>query len=298
MTTRAVYAGIELGGTKVVCGLADDDGCVLERAEIPTRDPDSTMAAIRKTLEAQLANRPNLAALGVATFGPVRLDERAKDFGVIGPTPKTLWQGYDLLGFFRAWLDVPIAIDTDVNSAAFGEACWGAAVGCKSVVYITVGTGIGGGILINGIPIHGLLHPEVGHMRVPRADSDTLPGLCPSHGDCVEGLAAGPAIIERWGRQLNEIDVSDAAFRMEAHYLAHLVTNLMLTLVPERVILGGGVMKNAALFPLIRTHVQKLLNGFIPVPEIEKKIEQLIVPPGLGTDAGLLGAAALAICTV
>ena len=289
-----LFAGIELGGTKVVCGLGNRDGALLERHELPTRDPDRTLADVRAALEDFFEKRGSCAALGIASFGPVRLDTGAEDYGRIGPTPKAGWPGCDLPAFFRAWLDVPAALDTDVNAAALGEVRWGAARGCGSVVYLTVGTGIGGGILVGGRPVRGLLHPEVGHMRLPRADGDTFTGSCPYHGDCAEGLASGSAIVERWGGKLGDLAPEHPAYEQESHYLSHLIANLVLTLAPERVVLGGGVMSNRALFPRIRTRVQDLLNGFIAVDLVTSRIDEFIVPPGLGADAGVLGAIAMA----
>lgn len=292
-----LVAGIELGGTKVVCGLGNRRGELLARQELPTRDPDRTLADVRAALEGFFRERGKCVALGIASFGPVRLDAGAADYGCIGPTPKTLWRGCNLPAFFRSWLDVPIALDTDVNGAALGEARWGAAMGCESVVYITVGTGIGGGIIVHGRPVRGLLHPEVGHMRLPRAKGDNFPGNCPHHGDCVEGLAAGSAIVERWGEQLDALAPGHQAYEYEAHYLSHLVVNLILTLVPERIVLGGGVMSNPALFPRIRDRVVESLNGFISIDMVESRIDELIVPPGLGADSGVLGAIAMAETT-
>ena len=289
------FAGIELGGTKVVCGLATLDGRVCERVEIETQAPDQTLPAIRNELEAFETRNGRFSSLGIGTFGPVRLDPAAADFGRIGQTPKSAWRDFNLYEYFVDWLTVPVFLDTDTTAAAYGEAAWGAAVGCDSVVYITVGTGIGAGVLINGSPVHGLLHPEAGHIRVPSAPGDDFKGACSYHNDCVEGMAAGAAIVQRWGKKLCQLPSDHAAYAQTAHYLSHLVTNMILFLSPQKIVMGGGVMSNPGLFPLIRNQVQELLNGYIAVHQIEHNIDDLIVPPDLGDDAGLLGAVAMAM---
>ncbi len=292
---KPLYAGIELGGTKIVCGLAETDGGLIERVQIDTEAPEKSLPNLKAELKSFADTHGRFAALGIGTFGPLQLDRSSPNFGRLGPSPKLLWRNCDLYGYFNDWLSIPVAIDTDVNAAAVGEAKWGAAVGCDPVVYITVGTGIGGGMLVNGQPIHGLLHPEVGHMRAPRATNDNFEGNCPVHTDCIEGMAAGPAIVDRWGDKLDQLPVDHAAYAQTAHYIAHLVTNSILMLSPKKVVLGGGVMSNESLFPLIRKGVQTLLNGFIAVDEVENRIDELIVPPGLGADAGVLGAIAIAM---
>ncbi len=294
----AIYAGIELGGTKVGCAAGRSNGTLLHREEVPTRDPETTLADVRDVLDEFATRSGSPRALGIATFGPVRLNATASDYGCIGLTPKLPWRGVNLLNAFRSWRDLPIDIQTDVGGAAIGEATWGAAIGCDPVVYITVGTGIGGGVLVHGRPVTGLLHPEVGHMRVPRALNDSYAGGCPYHEDCIEGLAAGPSIVGRWGAQLNELPPEHPAYDTEAHYIAHLVVNTILSLSPQRIVLGGGVMSNAPLFPLIRNKVRELLNGYIAVDEIEKQIDQFVVPPRLGANAGVLGAIAMAVARV
>ena len=202
-----------------------------------------------------------------------------------------------MLGYFASRCDVPVVLDTDVTAAAYGEAKWGAAVGARSVIYITVGTGVGAGALLDGNPVHGLMHPEIGHIRVPRAAGDEYAGGCPYHGDCIEGMAAGPAILARWGKQLGDLPADHDAFAQTAHYLAHLVVNSILFYSPEIVVMGGGVMSNPPLFPLIRGAAQALLNGYVALPEVEQAIDRMIVPPGLGDNAGILGAASMAQAT-
>jgi len=188
-----------------------------------------------------------------------------------------------------------MGFDTDANAAALGEATWGAAKGLDTFVYVTVGTGIGGGGMANGQLLHGLLHPEMGHVRVPHdLDQDPYSGACPFHGDCFEGLAAGPALLGRWGSPAEELPADHPAWRLEAHYLGLGLANLIYTLSPQRIILGGGVMQHTALFPMVRRNVQQLLHGYLPAPAILEHIEEYIVPAALGNRAGISGAMALA----
>lgn len=284
-----------MGGTKVVCGLATADGEICERVEIDTTYPDETLSKIRDELDGFEDRNGRYSGLGIGTFGPVQLTPTADDFGCIGQTPKSSWQNCKLHEYFADWVTVPISLDTDVTAAAYGEAAWGAAAGCSSVVYVTVGTGVGVGVLINGLPVHGLLHPEAGHIKVPRAPDDNFEGICSYHGDCVEGMAAGAAIVERWGKKLAQLNSDHAAYAQTAHYLSHLVANAFLFLSPEKIILGGGVMSNSELFPLIRNQVRTLLNSYIAVPQINHDIDDFIVPPDLGDDAGFLGAIAMTV---
>jgi fructokinase len=221
-------------------------------------------------------------AVGIASFGPVDLAT-----GHITSTPKAGWRNYDLAGTVRQALGVPIAFDTDVNGAALGEARWGAAQGISDFIYLTVGTGIGGGALVNGRPLHGLAHPEMGHIRIPHdLARDPFPGVCPFHGDCLEGLAAGPAIQARWGKPAPELPADHPAWALEAHYLALALADWMYTLSPKLILIGGGVAEQAHLFPKIRGELSGILNGYIQSCEI--------APPGLGSRAGVLGAMALA----
>ena len=290
----ALYAGVELGGTHTVCGVGRADGTLLHRSRTPTLDPEATLAEIEATLAdyGRRFGRPR--ALGVAAFGPVRLDPMARDYGVIGPTPKTAWRGVDLLAELGARFDGPVDLQTDVIGAAIGESTWGAGVGCDPFVYLTVGTGIGAGILVRGRPLTGLLHPEIGHVRAPRAPGDAYPGACVFHRDCLEGLASGPSIVARWGARLEDLGPGHAAYEIIGHYLSHLVADTVLCVAPRRIVLGGGVMTNPDLFPAIRGGVRALLAGYLDVEELREGIDEFIVPPILGPDAGVLGAIAMA----
>jgi fructokinase len=236
-----------------------------------------------------------LGAVGVASFGPVDLNPASPAYGSITNTPKHGWANTDVVGMLSRVLDVPVGFDTDVNGAALGEHGWGAAQDVATFVYLTVGTGIGGGGLVRGQPMHGLVHPEMGHLRVPHDwVRDPFEGVCPFHGDCLEGLATGPALAARWGRPAEMLPADHPAWALEADYLALGVTNLILVLSPERVILGGGVMQQYHLFPLIRERVQRLLAGYVAAAAVQEEIDRYIVPPGLGDRAGVLGAIALA----
>jgi fructokinase len=238
---------------------------------------------------------PNLSAVGIGSFGPVDLRPESPTFGYITSTPKPGWQQYDLAGEVARALGVPVGFDTDVNAAAVGEARWGAGRGIPNFIYLTVGTGIGGGAIVNGEVIHGLVHPEMGHIRVPHdVVADPYPGFCPYHHDCLEGLAAGPAIQARWGKPPHELPDDHPAWALEARYLALGLSTWVCTLSPERVILGGGVMQHQQLFPMIRRELIELLNGYIRAKAILKEIDQYVVSPELGKRAGVLGAMVLA----
>jgi fructokinase len=289
-----LFGGIEAGGTKFVCavGTAPDD--LRARTELPTTSPGETIAQVLKFFKNH-ARRETLAAVGIGSFGPIDVHPDSPYFGYITSTPKADWQNVDLAGPIRQALKVPVAFDTDVNAAALGERTWGAAQGLDAFVYVTVGTGIGGGGMLEGKLLHGLLHPEMGHMRIAHdRQADPFPGICPYHGDCWEGLATGPAIEARWGAKGRDLPADHPAWKLEAHYLALGVTNLICTLSPQKIILGGGVMRQRNLFNLIRRGTVQLLNGYIQMKEILEGMDQFIVPPQLGDNAGVLGAIALA----
>jgi fructokinase len=271
-----LLGAIEAGGTKFVCGVGTGPGDI-ETIQIPTTTPvETTEAAI-----AFLRERA-VRAVGIASFGPVDLAA-----GRITSTPKAGWRNFDLAGAMRRGLGVPVAFDTDVNGAALGEGRWGAARGVSDFVYLTVGTGIGGGAMVNDALLHGLAHPEMGHIRIPRERArDPFAGICPFHGDCLEGLASGPAIEARWGRPARELPADHEAWVLEARYLALGIVNWICTLSPKLILIGGGVAEQAQLFPMMRAEVAAILNGYVEAPRIE--------PPELGPRAGVLGALAMA----
>jgi fructokinase len=290
----SVYGGVEAGGTKFVCAIGSSPNKLEAEISFATTTPRETIdQAI--TFFREYQQREILSAVGVGSFGPVDLNPVSPTFGYITTTPKPDWVNTDLLGQIRRALGVPVAFDTDVNVAALGEATWGAAKGLETFVYVTVGTGIGGGGIVNGKLMHGLLHPEIGHTRLPHNfDDDSYRGACPLHGDCFEGLAAGPALLGRWGRPAEELAPDHPAWSLEAHYLALGLTNPILTLSPQRIILGGGIMKQTTLFQMVRQNVLQLLNGYLQVPTILEQIDQYVVPAELGDRSGVLGAIALA----
>ena len=265
------------------------------RAEVrfPTTTPEETFGRAIQFFQQQ--KKEPLTAIGIASFGPVDLNPDSPTFGYITDTPKPGWAHTDFAGRIRRALGVPVGFDTDVNVAALGEYRWGAAQGLDTFTYLTIGTGIGGGGMVNGKLIHGLVHPEMGHVRIPHdRDRDPYPGSCPYHGDCLEGLAAGPALEERWGQRGETLPADHPAWSLEADYLAFGLVNIICILSPQRIIIGGGVMQQPQLFPLVRQRVQELLNNYLPVPAILDHIDDYIVPPGLGDQAGVLGAMALA----
>jgi len=280
---------IEAGGTKFVCGIGNGQGEIYDRVSFATTTPEETMGQVIRYFKEK-----DVDAIGIGSFGPVDPNKASDTYGYITTTPKPYWNQYPILGELRKHIDVPTGFDTDVNAAALGEAEWGAAKGLDSCVYVTVGTGIGAGALVEGKLVHGLLHPEMGHILIKRHPEDTFAGKCPYHNDCLEGMAAGPAIEQRWGKKGYELEHSDQVWEFEAYYLAQAVTSLIYILSPKKVILGGGVMKQKQLFPLIRGQVAQMLNGYVQKPELAAGIDDYIVPPGLGDNAGLSGALVLA----
>ena len=290
-----LYAGIEAGGTKFVCvvGAGPDD--VRVQARIPTTTPEATLREALDFFREQRAQQGPLTAVGVASFGPVDLDPSSPTYGFITSTPKPGWARTDVVGPVRQALGVPVRFDTDVNAAALAEGRWGAAQGLDGFIYLTVGTGIGGGGLVNGKRMHGLIHPEMGHVRIPHDHvADPFVGSCPFHGDCLEGLASGPAMQARWGRPAESLPDDHPAWALEARYLALALNNFVCTLSPRRIILGGGVMERLTLFPLIHRELQALLNGYVQAPQVSSHLDRYVVPPAFGARAGIMGALALA----
>lgn len=294
-----LYGGIEAGGTKIVCAVGTGPGDLRDEVRFPTSAPDEVFAKIIAFFQKHQQNE-NLASIGIGSFGPVSLTRGRPDYGFITSTPKPGWKNADLAGTVERALGVPVGFDTDVNVAALGEWRWGAAQGLDTFLYITVGTGVGGGGLSNGRMMHGLVHPEMGHIRIPSAPPPELglrpfAGNCPFHGDCLEGLTSGPAMKARWLVPAETLPPDHPAWALEAHYLALACVSFICTLSPQRIIIGGGVGSAPQIFPLLRPKVQELLNGYVQAPEIiTDAINDYIVPPGLGNLSGVLGAIALA----
>lgn len=288
-----IFGGVEAGGTKFVCGVGTGPQD-LQRVSFPTTSPAET---IRRAIEffRSKADTSRLRSVGVASFGPVDLHPGSPTFGFITSTPKLEWQNVDIVGEIRRALGVPVGFDTDVNGAALAEFRWGAALGLDAIVYITVGTGIGGGAMVGGQLVHGLLHPEMGHILVPHDTSlDPFPGCCPFHGDCWEGLASGAAMEKRWGVAAGELPPHHAAWDLEAAHLSAGLVSIICTVSPQRLILGGGVMQHQQLLPSVRRKVIQKLNNYVQSPAILSAIDAYIVTPQLGSNAGVLGAIALA----
>ncbi len=289
-----LYGGIEAGGTKFVCAIGNGPAELLAETRFPTTTPQESIGRAVAFFRAHRA-LGRLAGVGIASFGPIDPDPLSPTFGYVTTTPKIGWAQTDFCGAVKAELGVPVGFDTDVNAAALGEWRWGAAQGLDTFVYLTIGTGVGGGGMANGRPLHGMMHPEMGHLRVPHdTAADPYPGCCSYHGDCLEGLACGPAIEGRWGHCGETLPAEHPAWPLEAHYLATGLVNILLTVSPQRIILGGGVMQQQQLLPLIRSEVQRLLNGYVQARPVAAGVDGYIVPPALGSRAGVLGALALA----
>lgn len=280
------FGAVEAGGTKFVCAVGTGPHDLDAVVTIPTTTPAETLGRV----EAYFAER-DVAAVGVGSFGPVDLNPASATWGFITSTPKPGWRDTEVAGALHRALGVPVAFDTDVNAAALAEHRWGAAQDVDTFVYLTVGTGIGGGAFVNGRLIHGQMHPEMGHLLVPQDPGDRFAGVCPYHGTCWEGLASGPAIEARWGRSGPDLPADHPAWPLQARALARGLATLILTLSPQRLVLGGGVMQQGHLFPLVREAVREAINGYVPLPD---SLDGFIVPTGLGSDAGVLGALALA----
>ncbi|WP_077619785.1 ROK family protein [Bacillus sinesaloumensis] len=286
-----LIGGIEAGGTKFVCGVGNENGEILERVTFPTTTPEETMAKV-----ISFFHEYEVKAIGVGSFGPVDVDIKSETYGYITQTPKVKWKNYDMLGELKKHFSVPMGFHTDVTAAALAESIWGAAKGLDSCIYMTVGTGIGVGAVINGKPFQGLTHPEMGHIIVKRHPRDTFEGFCPYHGDCLEGLAAGPSLEKRWNKKGKELTNYPEVWEIEAYYLAQGLMNYILVLSPKKVIVGGGVMKQEHLLPLVRKQVLEMLNGYVDIPELTvENIDTYIVLPEIGDNAGLAGAIALGV---
>ena len=289
-----LYGGIEAGGTKFVCVVGSGPDNIVAEERFPTTTPDETIA---RSVDFFKRHGSDLAAIGIGSFGPVDLNPQSPTYGYITTTPKPGWAQADLRGGIQRALNVPVAFDTDVNAAALGEHYWVPENrALDPLLYMTVGTGIGVGGLVNGQLLHGLLHPEAGHMRLPRdPQRDPFTGACPYHGDCFEGLACGPAMAKRWGQPAETLPADHPAWALEAHYIALAVMNLTLIVAPQRIVIGGGVTQQPGLIDNVRREVVQLLNGYLQTDRITRDIDRFIVPPALGNQSGMLGAIALAL---
>jgi fructokinase len=291
--TAMLFGGVETGGTWCVCAIASGPEEIVAKEQFPTTKPAETLDRIASFFEAG----PDVEAIGIGSFGPVDLDRLSSTWGFVTTTPKPGWQHVSVAPVIAERLGVPVAFDNDVDAAALGEYRWGAGRGAGSLCYLTIGTGIGAGLLIDGRPRHGLVHPEVGHIRIPRYSDpqrDGFAGSCPVHGDCWEGLASGPALEVRWGMPPQELPDDHEAWALEADYVALGILSIVLVFSPERVIVGGGVMQRAGLLDRVRRRLRELLAGYLDTPLLGEEIDSYLVAPGLGDRAGVLGAIALA----
>lgn len=295
MPIKKRFGGIEAGGTKFVCVVASGPGQIVDEIRFKTTTPEETLGRAIQFFQ-PFVDSAQVRAIGVGAFGPLDLNPKSPTYGFITATPKPGWSNTNVLGTLQQALKIKIAFDMDVNTAALGEYLWGASKGCDPSLYLTVGTGIGGGYIVNGRPLIGLLNLEMGHVRIPHSrELDPFPGNCPFHGDCFEGLASGPAIEKRLGVAGVVVPEDDPFWDIEADYIASALMNYVLTLSPKKIILGGGVMQREFLFPKVRKRVRELLNGYVASKSLMENIDDYILPPGLGNQAGSLGAIALAM---
>ena len=293
--TNDLFGAIEGGGTKFVCAVGKADGQILSETRFPTTTPDETLGRAIQFFQEQSTTLGKLSSLGIACFGPLDPNPSSPTFGQILPTPKPGWTGTNVVGQLQAALGIPIGFDTDVNGAALGEARWGAAQGLSTFLYFTIGTGIGGGAMVEGKLLHGLIHPEMGHVLLPHDTArDPFPGICPFHGDCFEGLASGPALEKRWGQRAETLPADHPAWELEADYIAIAMEGFICAFSPQRIILGGGVPQQPQLIPLVQTKTLALLANYIQSKEVLENMDRYIVPPELGSRAGIAGALALA----
>jgi fructokinase len=295
VATMQLFGGIEAGGTKFVCMIGSDPRHVFAEERFATTTPAETMDQAVRFFNPYVENN-SLVAVGIASFGPLDLNPDSPTYGYITTTPKPGWSWVDLYSEIQGRLNVPVALDTDVNAAAYGECYWNPENrSLDPFVYVTVGTGIGVGVIANGVPLHGLMHGEAGHFRIPHDwQRDPFPGICPYHGDCLEGLASGSAMANRWGKQPEELPDSLGAWDLETDYLACAIANLIYAYSPQKIIVGGGVSKHPGLHQALHCKVKQLINGYIELPLLADRIDQYILPPALGNRSGGLGAIAMA----
>lgn len=291
---KPIFGGIETGGTKFICAVGHADGTLIEKIRIATEDPEKTLGKVADFFEPFVQNK-GLRWLGIGSFGPIDSEPDSATYGYITSTPKPGWRDQNIVGWLRSKLDINIVFDTDVNAAALGESLWGASRNLDPSLYLTIGTGIGGGYINDGKPLRGMANPEMGHINISHNWSrDPFKGVCQYHGDCFEGMASGRSLNERLGQPAETIGMDHPVWELEINYIGQAISNLVLTLSPRIIILGGGVMKNEFLFIEIRKKVQEILNHYVRTKEIMEYIDQYIVPPSLGENAGVLGATALA----
>ena len=284
-----LYGALEAGGTKMVCAIGNENGEILEQVKFPTETPETTMPQIFDYFKEK-----DIKALGIACFGPIDLIKESPTYGSITSTPKKGWSGYNIVNAAKEALGIPVGFDTDVNGSLLGEVTWGCAKGLSDAVYLTIGTGIGGGVMSNGKLLHGMLHPEIGHIRLPLVKNDPGKSVCPFHDNCFEGLAAGPSIQARWGKPAVELVDKAEVWEIESEYIATALMSYALILSPKKIILGGGVMHQEQLFPLIRKKFKELVNGYILTKEMDD-LDNYIVPASLNDDQGIMGAVKLAM---
>ena len=278
-----------------MCMVGTGPGDMREQVRFSTQSPEITLRETLDFFRSAAVRHGRIEAIGIASFGPIDLHVDSPTYGFITSTPKPGWANVDIAGAIRDALAVPVSFDTDVNAAALSEWRWGAAQGLENFIYLTIGTGIGGGGLVNGRLMHGLVHPEMGHVRIPHdVGLDPFAGVCPFHGDCLEGLASGPAMNARWLQPAEQLPDDHRGWVLEARYVALALVDFICTLSPERIVIGGGVMSRTLLYPLVRTHVLALLNNYVRAPQILEAMDDYVVAPWLGGHAGVLGALALA----
>ncbi len=284
-----ILGALEAGGTKMVCAIGNEQGEVQERISIPTVSPQETMPEMIGFFQ-----KRHIDALGIGCFGPINPVKGTKTYGYITTTPKLAWQNFDIVSTFEKALECPVGFDTDVNASMLGEITFGAARGLDSCIYVTIGTGVGVGVYVNGGLLHGMMHPEAGHILLQRHPADSYGGKCPFHGNCLEGMASGPAIEERWGANGVQLAGCREVWELEAFYIAQACVNYTFVYAPRRIILGGGVMHQEQLFPMIRRQYRELLAGYVHTPELED-LESYIVPCSLEDNQGIMGCLQLAV---
>ncbi|MBS6954827.1 MAG: ROK family protein [Enterocloster asparagiformis] len=278
-----LIGALEAGGTKMVCALGNENGEILEQVSIPTTAPEETVEKIVGYFKDK-----DIKALGVAAFGPVDVKPQSPTYGMILDTPKLAWRHFDFLGALKKELDVPMGLDTDVNGSCLGEMTYGCAKGLDSVIYITIGTGVGVGVSVGGKLLHGMLHPEGGHILLGRHPEDPEGGVCPCHRNCLEGFASGPSIERRWGKKAVELVDRPEVWELESYYIAQALVNYIMILSPQKIIMGGGVMHQEQLFPMIRAKVKEMIGGYLNTPELAD-LDSYIVPASLHDDQGIMG---------